>query len=63
MRNDFAIVKEQVKDKTLYLFVDTKKAMLRNMKWEQLGDWGKRKFANLVFLTKLKGNYVKIKYL
>ena len=52
MRNDFAIYREQEKDGNVYLFVDTKNAVLRNMKWEQLGDWGKRKHANLLKLTR-----------
>ena len=63
MRNDFAIVREQKKDKTLFLFVDTKKANLRGMPWTQLGDWGKKKFENMLFVTRIQKEYVKIHYL
>lgn len=65
MRNDFAISTERVKDGFVYVFVDTKKAVLRGMRWESLGDWGKRKFENLLFLTRMEENKyekIKIKY-
>ena len=52
MRNNFAVYREQEKDGFTHLFVATKNAVLRNMKWEQLGDWGKRKHANLLKLTR-----------
>lgn len=61
--NNFAVIREQKKDNTLYLFVDTKKAVFRNMKWAQLGDWGKRKMENMLFLTRMTGDYVKVNYL
>lgn len=63
MRNEFAIIREHKKDNTLYLYVDTKKAILRGMKWEQLGEWGKRKFENMLFLTVINKEYVKIRYI
>ncbi len=62
MRNEFAVYREQKKDNKLILFVDTSKAILRGMKWTQLGEWGKRKFENMLFLTRLKKDYVKITY-
>lgn len=63
MTNDFAITREQKKDGRLYLFVDTKKAVLRGTRWTQLGDWGKRKFENMLFLTRVGKEYVKVCYI
>lgn len=64
MLNDFAVVTERTRDGFVYLFVDTKKATFRRMKWTQLGDWGKRKFENLLFLTRQnKHDKIRIKYL
>ena len=63
MRNEFPIIREHKKDNTLYLYVDTKKAILRGMKWDQLGEWGKRKIENMLFLTVINKEYVKIRYI
>lgn len=60
--NDFAVIRECKKDNTLYLFVDTSKAVFRGMKWAQLGDYGKRKCENMLFLTKISKGYIKVKY-
>ena len=65
MRNDFAVKREQRKDGKVFLFVDTKKAVLLGREWTQLGDWGKRKFENMLFLTRMNGgshDQFKIKY-
>lgn len=65
MRNNFAITREHVQDGFTYLFVDTERALLRGMKWKHLGEWGKRKFENLLYLTRMNGNRndkIKIKY-
>ena len=63
MKNNFAVVREQKKDNKLFLFVDTKKANLRGMPWMQLGDWGKKKFENMLFVTRIQKEYVKVQYL
>lgn len=63
MTNDFAITREQRKDGKLYLFVDTTKAVFRGMPWTQLGDWGKRKCENMLFLTRISKEYVQVCYL
>lgn len=63
MKNDFAVVREHKKGNTVYVFVDTNKALLRNMKWSQLGDFGKRKFENMLFLTRISKDYVSVKYI
>jgi len=61
MRNNFAIVRESEKDHTMFLVVDTSKAVLRGMKWHDLGDFGKRKFENLLFLQRMEENRKKLK--
>ena len=53
MKNDFAIVDEKKKGGKLFLFVNTSKAILRGMKWNELGEWGRRKFENALFLTRM----------
>ncbi len=63
MKNNFAVVREQSKNKILYLFVDTKKALFRGIVWAQLGDFGKRKFENMLFLTTIGKEYVQVCYL
>lgn len=62
MRNDFAIVNEQRTDGKLYLFMDTSKAVLRGMKWSELGDWGKRKLETLLILTRQGKEQIRVKY-
>lgn len=64
MRNEFAIVKIQEKDGKLYMFMDTSKAVLRGMKWSELGDWGKRKLETLLILTKQHNSkeQIRVKY-
>lgn len=62
MRNNFSIVTEIKRDGKLYLCIDTSKAMLRGMKWEELGDFGKRKLENLIFLERMHTGRDKIKF-
>ena len=61
MKNDFAIVDEKKKDGKLFLLVNTSKATLRGMNWNELGEWGKRKFENLLFLTRMHATKDKLK--
>lgn len=61
--NNFAVIREEKQGSALVLTVDTKQATFRRMKWEQLGDWGKRKFENMLFLTRMNGDYVKVRYI
>ncbi len=64
MKNDFAVVREQHTPDKIYLFVDTTRAMLRGMKWGELGAWGRRKFENRLFLERIhsKSNHIKVIY-
>jgi hypothetical protein len=64
MTNEFAIVRTQDKDNKLYLFVNTAKALFRGLKWSELGDFGKRKFENMLFLTNInpQSKHIKIVY-
>ena len=61
MRNDFSIVKEVEKDGVRHITTDPRKAVFYNLKWEELGDFGKRKCENLLFLTKMNESRVRIK--
>ncbi len=54
MKPDFAIVNERVKDGYTTVCIDTSKATFRGIKWRTLGDFGKRKFQNLLIITRSK---------
>ena len=54
--NNFAILEEKKIGDTEHIFIDTKHATFRNVPWTELGDWGKRKNENIVFLTKAHEN-------
>lgn len=64
MKNNFEIVDEQLKDKKIMILVDTSKSILRGMAWNQLGEWGKRKFENMLVLQRWEKEktYVKVNY-
>ncbi len=61
MRNNFAIVREQEVKDVLHLMVDTNQALLRGMPWYALGDWGKKKFENMLFLERMEAGKRKLK--
>lgn len=52
MKPDFAIINERKKDGWTVLCVDTARAVYQGIKWAQLGDFGKRKFENLLVITR-----------
>ncbi len=62
MKPDFAIREEHDEDGTRIIFIDTTKATYQGLPWKELGDFGKRKFENVLFLerqpTKLSIRYV-----
>ena len=60
--NEFAITRELKKNGKLFLFVEKDKAVFRGMKWEELGDFGKRKMENMIFLSKMNKTYIKVCY-
>lgn len=62
MKNVFAIVSERQREGKLYLCIDTTRAMLRGIEWKDLGDFGKRKFENLIFLERMHTGRDKIRF-
>ncbi len=58
---DFAVKREEVIKGVRYLTVDTTKAHFQRFKWESLGDWGKKKFENMLFLSRMEGGKEKLK--
>ena len=54
MKPHFAIIDEKVKDGFTTVVIDTSKATYQGMKWKTLGDFGKRKFQNLLIITRPK---------
>lgn len=61
MNPNFAIIRERKKDEFTVVEVDTKKATYQGKKWQSLGDFGKRKFENLLVLGRA-GERLKIIY-
>ena len=61
MKNNFAVLYEKKIDGDTLVFVDTSKAMIRGIRWNELGEWGRRKFENLLFLTRQHGSKDKLK--
>lgn len=63
MKNTFPIL-ESEKDGTRYLHLDTNKTVFLRYKWADLGDWGKRKCENMIFLSNSneQRKYIKIVY-
>lgn len=57
-------ITEKIKDNTRYLTLDTSKAVFRNFKWDELGDWGKRKCENFIFMSNSNSErkYIKVIY-
>ena len=52
MKPDFAIVEERQKEGFTVLTIDTKKASYQGRLWQQMGDFGKRKFENLLVISR-----------
>ena len=61
MKPDFAIAREVDRDGFRVLFIDTTKAKYQGIGWRTLGDFGKRKFENLLILMRPR-NRLKIIY-
>lgn len=49
--SNFAIVEEREVEQRRIVTVDTTKANYQGQPWRTLGDYGKRRFENLIFLT------------
>ena len=54
MKSDFAIKNESYSNGFTIVSIDTRKAKFQGLAWRTLGDFGKRKFENLIFLTRAK---------
>ena len=54
MKPNFAIIAEQVRDGFTYLLIDQTKATLKGFKLKETGNTGKRKFENLLIITRPK---------
>jgi len=52
MKPDFAIVAERTVSDMRVVEVDTSKATYQGVSWRTMGDYGKRKFENLLVLEK-----------
>jgi len=52
MRPDFAITSERKSGGFTALSIDTKKATYQGLRWRTLGDFGKRKFGNLLVMDR-----------
>lgn len=54
MPPEFAIVSESKNNDLIIISVDTKKATYQGVSWRTMGDFGKRKFENLLVLSRQK---------
>lgn len=52
MYPDYAITKEIQEEDRLVVIVDTNKATFQGFPWATLGDFGKRKFENMLVLSR-----------
>ncbi len=52
MKPTLGIVNEIKKDGYTVLSIDTKQATYQGISWRKLGDTGKRKFENILILTR-----------
>lgn len=52
MKPDFALIDIKKKDEYTVLTVDVKKATLQGRPWISLSDFGKRRFENLIYITR-----------
>ena len=57
-------VTEKEKDGTRYLLLDTNRTVFHGFKWNELGDWGKRKAENMIFMSNMNEGrkYIKVCY-
>lgn len=57
----FAIITERIKDDRKIVEVNTRKAEYQGIPWQSLGEYGKRKFENLLVLSEPKSR-IKVVY-
>ena len=61
MKPEFAIIEEREVNNKRLVWVDTNKAKYQGVEWRYLGNFGKRKFENLLRLSKIN-ELVKVRY-
>lgn len=61
LRNDRHI-RTYTKEGTKFFVVDTKRVTLRGIPWLELGNWGKRRFENLLMLGANTRERMKVVY-
>lgn len=52
MNHDFAIVAERTHGGRTVVSIDTNKAAIRGLRWRDLGEFGKKKFENLLIIKR-----------
>ncbi len=62
MPPDFAIINEREIDGFRHVEVNTSKATFQGRPWKTLGDFGKKKFENMLVLTRPKER-IKVAYI
>ena len=62
MPPNFSILKETPSKDFIVVAIDTAKATYQGRPWKTLGDWGKRKWENLLVLSRPKKR-IKINYI
>lgn len=58
MKPDFAIIAERVVSNLKIVEVDTNKASYQGVLWRTMGDYGKRKFENLLVLEQKQRTHI-----
>lgn len=61
MKPEFSIISESKNGEYTSITINTKKATYQGLQWQTLGDFGKRKFQNLLIMTRAKEK-LKIRY-
>lgn len=62
MKPEFAISDTYEQGNIRSLVVDTSKAVYQGVPWRALGDFGKRKFENILILTSSREKQLKVLY-
>lgn len=58
MKPEYAIIAERVVSDLKIIEVDTKRAKYQGVSWRTMGDYGKRKFENLLVLEQRERTHI-----
>lgn len=58
MKPEYAIIQERVISDVKIIEVDTSKAKYQGVSWRTMGDYGKRKFENLLVLEQKQRTHI-----